>query len=795
MGNRSFYRKVFAYYSVLWLVCTIFLYLTFRLNGKSLFWLKDGFWQHYVSFDYLCGYLEGIFKGQGFKMYDFTIGQGADIVTTLGPYDFLDPVSIVTALLSPVSRELRYGFMIFIKLYLIGISFITYCLTKRYSGCVAIIIGAIAYTFSGSALIFFARHPNFINWMYFFPFMLAGIEIYYSCKKRYPLIITVFLNILTNYYTFYICAILSVLYLFVSAICNYLCDKSKGVLKSELKKVLGVLSCFLVGVLLSAVVLLPSVYAFLNNSRVGESAGQIGSLLHFDLSYYWLVFQGFFIPYIKPGYSSRIGLNPVMFLALGSLFLPKASVKHKIMLGLSTAMLMIPFFGKILNGFGYVSNRWSFVIVFYFCAIFVESFTEIIELSSRNCRKLLLVMVAYIGICMLYVRNNSAPYKYLGIVSLVVVVLSFCITQHWFKKNAGILLLALTVAGSLLQIWAIFSPGAGNYLAEFLDLEKISEYANQHSDYVVKSIDDANGYRVEEEDEDSDSNNATLYGIYGTKDWWSVIPSEAYEYYNGLELNSVWQNCNFVGLGGRAGLLEIAGVKYYTRHNDADSYVPFGYEQIESPDEDISLYENKYSLPIGFAYSKYISDEHYQKLDGISKEYALLNGCALEQGPDGIEEAYSKEYGEKLDYEIAEISRASFDENEISIKDGGYIRLSISIPADNEVYLRLDGITLSDSQSYVGLTVSRTDENMSVDRTSYISNKEYNWYVERNGIVYDLGRGDGYSEVTIEADNKTTFKVKDISFTAVPLNEYIEPVHELGKNVLENVSIDTNEVT
>ena len=115
------------YYTCLWMIGVGILYAVFRRHGASFFFNPDGLRQHFVSFSRLCDWISSIVKKGTFPVFfDFTLGQGADTLTTLNSYDFTDPVSILAACLFPLSRVSRYVVMIFIKFYLIGISFYVY---------------------------------------------------------------------------------------------------------------------------------------------------------------------------------------------------------------------------------------------------------------------------------------------------------------------------------------------------------------------------------------------------------------------------------------------------------------------------------------------------------------------------------------------------------------------------------------------------------------------------------------------------------------------------------------------
>ena len=93
--NADFY----LIYTLTFLVLSLFLFLQFYLNGKSLVWKHDGVPQHLNSLSYYGEYLRGIlyslFVEHKWKipMWDMHIGYGSDILTTLHYYVIGDPLT------------------------------------------------------------------------------------------------------------------------------------------------------------------------------------------------------------------------------------------------------------------------------------------------------------------------------------------------------------------------------------------------------------------------------------------------------------------------------------------------------------------------------------------------------------------------------------------------------------------------------------------------------------------------------------------------------------------------------
>lgn len=82
-------------------------------------------------------------------------------------------------------------------------------------------------------------------------------------------------------------------------------------------------------------------------------------------------------------------------LSMFLLFMKKGNLHLKIGTGLLVAFLAIPYVGHVLNGFTYVSNRWSFVWAFLVALISVKMLPELKTLTRKEKIKLCFVLLIY----------------------------------------------------------------------------------------------------------------------------------------------------------------------------------------------------------------------------------------------------------------------------------------------------------------------------------------------------------------------------------------------------------------
>ena len=206
----------------MFLLMCIVAFLPFFTEGKSFVWgagVEDGLSQHFSALAYYGEALREFFRNllaghPKLVMWDMSLGYGADILSTLNYYAIGDPLNLLYGFVSPKNTETMYDFMILLRMYLAGITFIMYArkMKKRSYGTV---IGALVYVFSGFCFRLGLRHPFFINPMIYFPLLCLGIEKIYQRERPYVFIFAVCVSAMSNYYFLYMLTIFAVIYAWI----------------------------------------------------------------------------------------------------------------------------------------------------------------------------------------------------------------------------------------------------------------------------------------------------------------------------------------------------------------------------------------------------------------------------------------------------------------------------------------------------------------------------------------------------------------------------------------------------
>ena len=177
-GNST--KQCIGVYSALFVLLCLAVYSSFIIFGKSFVYMGDGLTQHFSSLTYIGvwgrevirNFLKGNFT---VPVWNFSIGYGADAITTFHYYGLGDPLSLLSILVPAKFTEYLYGFIIILRLYLSGIGFIFYCKKMKQDLRISV-IGALIYVFCGYSLCAGIRHPFFLTPMIYFPLVLIGCE-------------------------------------------------------------------------------------------------------------------------------------------------------------------------------------------------------------------------------------------------------------------------------------------------------------------------------------------------------------------------------------------------------------------------------------------------------------------------------------------------------------------------------------------------------------------------------------------------------------------------------------------
>ena len=255
-------------YTMVFAAISLVIYGGFYFNGKALVWSHDGVPQHINALAYYGKYLRNVLKTLVFDhkislpMWDMHIGYGSDILTTLHYYVIGDPLTLFSVFVPEKNTEILYEILIFLRIYLAGITFSIYCFYRK-NPKQATFIGCLVYIFAGWTIYASMKHPYFSNPMIYLPLVLMGIDKVYKKEKPYLFIWATAVAAMSNFYFFYMISVFMVLY----AAFRYFGIFRKRSVKDVFQWFLKFTGFYLVALMIAATIFLPVVMTLFGTER------------------------------------------------------------------------------------------------------------------------------------------------------------------------------------------------------------------------------------------------------------------------------------------------------------------------------------------------------------------------------------------------------------------------------------------------------------------------------------------------------------------------------------------------
>lgn len=674
--------QYFCMYTAGFLAAALLLLLIFAKEHASFTKMVDGVAQHYAVLMWIRNTLRQFLHGNfALPMVDFSVGQGFDVIGTLNYYGVGDPVNLLTVFFADNHLDQMYMFLILFRMYLSGLAFSYYCSTAGIQRKASVLCGSWLYVFCSFALMGGMKHPLFLNGMLYLPLLLAGTEKVLQKKSIRFLSVSVALAFMSNYYFMYMNTILCGIYLCVRLFGHY---REYGIRKILLL-ILKMAAAWIWGICLGAVIILPSVYAFLHNARVDTAVEEAQNF--YSIAHYRKMILGFFqtLP-MTNGWSvhgtATGGLTGVLML-FSSRKRSRENSQLKIGFAVLLLLLCIPFGGKMMNGFAYVTNRWSYGMAFL-CALMAAQ--EVADLKEQN-TKIFLILGAAAGILAAALSASNGKAMRYAIAALAVTVLAFALgailERKQRKRLAGCLVSFVVFAGVCCNLITFFTPVGYSYAARFTK-RGVSESVLLNR--AVKNVQNAKlaedgFYRVELPS--SLYNCSLAANINTTEFYYSVIPKSMKDLYVSLGMAKYERPNVMEGLENRQILKNMLCVRY------------------QADKKGITV--NKDALPVGYTYDKIMSREDYDRLTPLECQAALLEYAVLDDDAEKILEKQGKTFergkspsdgaviGGNL--KITGEDRASWKNGTLKGKKQGRMKLKFQTEEKSETYLVLKDLS------------------------------------------------------------------------------------------------------
>lgn len=807
-------KYCYGVYTLMFLLMCIGAFLPFFTEGKSFVWgagVEDGLSQHFSALAYYGEALREFFRNllaghPKLVMWDMSLGYGADILSTLNYYAIGDPLNLLYGFVSPKNTETMYDFMILLRMYLAGITFIMYArkMKKRSYGTV---IGALVYVFSGFCFRLGLRHPFFINPIIYFPLLCLGIEKIYQRERPYVFIFAVCVSAMSNYYFLYMLTIFAVIYAWI----RFYKYTEENKMKNFFLTILKFGMYYTLGIAMAAVILLPSVIGFLGNGRYGKGVDW-KSLIVYPGKYYLLFIENF-IGYGNMGSNTNAGYLPIVgIVVLFTLFSQRMKhKKYRVAFIASIIALILPIFGYAFNGFSYANNRWAFALSFIVALLTAEMYPRLFVMSKRQQIGIGAGIIIYTVFCIIVNASGEEILKNKGIMAACGLIAVFYILLLIFQRlgydtqkrivrvsMAILLLISVGVHG-----YYRFDPKGYAYTQEFMDQGQAYRTLKEDNIRMLSKVNDPSVYRVHAEGYRY-KNYGLINHLNTISGYYSITAKCVTDTIKGYDTLGMQYADKYKGVDQRLGLLSLAGVKYITvAHNsqvakDVSSKgdVPYGVEK-QSKKGNITLYKNKYALPFAYAYDSYMTEQQYEQLNGIGKEQAMLAQIILNQHPADKEIQHNEQRNGP------DIQTISLPETRISSPKGKkYADITVPVEKDKETYLYFknlvyhgkkngdDNFILTGRKGTKGILVTQND----VQQKIHIQSTFNPYYFGRKDYIVKINHQTSKAKEKVRLNflSPGEYEFDDISLITVPKKDVLARLKERKENSMKQIQYEGN---
>jgi uncharacterized membrane protein YfhO len=646
-------NKINIYLILLIILISIYLFSDFLLCKKLYIFTdfgNDTLYSGLSNYSYLINKI----KSGDLRFWSFEDGLGnSRFARTETTYD---PFNVLFLFFNKNNLAYAFGYVAVLKILLAGIFFYFY-ISKLNVSNYAKIIGSLLYAFNGYIVLYGTAEFQNVSMMVFLPLIMYSFECLLIDYKWVPFCLSIaFINIFSIYFSYQI-----TIYLIIYSIFRYI-TLNTFIIKNIILFYLKFILYYLLGIGISSFIFLPTLYIHINNKRIVlDLSNIISNIINFKfyhIDYYISLIYRFFSSNLilfgdltDPNNWQRHDAHPIVYSSLISLILlpqifqflnKKDKIIYFITSSIFLSLLLFPFFSIMFNGFNADYKRWTFIIIIFIIFLIVQTINFIDRSKYINIRLLIITILSLLLILLITIFYHKFKFNISEIIYnqniyqykiIFIFILFYFILFYLFKYNKIIKYLKIILIFSIGIELIVFSNKIINHRENLKPVylkQKIGyfDYSNDAISYL-KTIDNS-FYRIDKSYYSVFLSDSLMQDYKGLQ-YYDSLPNPNYvDFIQNVEghfMMGTWV-AGFGGFGYRHNLKTLVGVKYFLAKKS--NSIPYGYEHIKSFG-DVYIYKNKYFLPLGFTYDKFIYFKDYVNLEKYQKDEILLKGFVYDE--------------------------------------------------------------------------------------------------------------------------------------------------------------------
>ena len=704
---KSFFKTYWAYF-VSFIIPVVI--MTGVYLSQGIYWnsdtsplLGDGFHQ-YVIFDVA---LRNILHGNGSLFYTFTSGLGLNFYALSSYYlgSFLSPLVYFFNLSNMpdavyLTTLLKFG--------LIGLSTF-FSLNRLFKDIPKFL--KLALSASYALMSFSVSQLEIKTWLDVFiliPFIITGLHLLITEKKFLLYFTNLSILFIQNYYFGYMTALFLIFW--------YLCQISWDFKTRKSSFLDFIVTSFLAG-MASLILTLPTLFDLQTH---GEKLTEV-TKFQTENSWYLDLFAKQFIGSFD---TTKYGAIPMIFVGLlpfilTILFFTLKSIKFhvKLIYAIFFTFLIASFYIEALDLFWqgmHTPNMFLHRYAWIFPTLLIYTAAEVLnrlrELKVWNFLVSLFLLVTGF-LATIYLKSHYSFLTDLNILlTLEFVVVYSLLLLAVIKKFISVNLFAILISLFIMVEMSLNASSQIDGIAKEWGFASRSAYSRDIPAMESFSTYIGNQFTRTEKLETQTGNDSMKFNYNGISQFSSVRNRSASSTLDKLGFKSSGTNLNLRYANNSILADSLFGIQYNISENPIDKY---GFQDVYQKDN-LTLYENQYSLPIAFASQSVYNDVKFNE-HTLDNQASFLNQLAN----------VNFDYFSPIPYEKTENTDDLISVTSSSNEDAA-IQYQIEVPENSQVYLSFTNLHFAnDKQKKVDILVNEEKKIFTTDNVFYFFNLGY----------------------------------------------------------------------